>query len=56
MLAWAAIVMLVVFTAIFFGASTLIQKFAAGVDTDIVKNGAKDFKCKGGGETKAILE
>ena len=55
-LAWAAIVMLVVFTAIFFGASTLIQKFAAGVDTDIVKNGAKDFKCKGGGETKAILE
>ena len=51
-LAWAAIVMLVVFTAIFFGASTLIQKFAAGVDGDIA-NGADKFKCLADGNTKA---
>ncbi|WP_410519532.1 TrbC/VirB2 family protein [Candidatus Anaplasma sp. TIGMIC] len=49
-LAWAAIVMLVVFTAIFFGAGKLIQKFAAGVNGDIGK--AEDFKCEGGGNTK----
>ncbi|MFV9839179.1 MAG: TrbC/VirB2 family protein [Aaplasma endosymbiont of Hyalomma asiaticum] len=49
-LAWAAIVMLVVFTAIFFGASTLIVKFAKGVDTDITA-GVDDFKCKADGQT-----
>ena len=53
-LAWAAIVMLVVFTAIFFGASTLIQKFAAGVDTDIAGTDKIDkFKCKPKGATEA---
>ena len=51
-LAWAAIVMLVVFTAIFFGASTLIGKFAAGVDSDLFNSGKEtEFKCKGGGQT-----
>ncbi|PLC08955.1 TrbC/VirB2 family protein, partial [Anaplasma marginale] len=40
-LAWPAIVMLVVFTAIFFGAGKLMAKFAAGVSTE----GAKDFDC-----------
>ncbi|SCV64021.1 TrbC/VIRB2 family protein [Anaplasma phagocytophilum] len=49
-LAWAAIVMLVVFTAIFFGAGKLIQKFAAGVGSDIIGN-ADSFECKGGGKT-----
>ncbi|WP_064670202.1 TrbC/VirB2 family protein, partial [Anaplasma phagocytophilum] len=48
-LAWAAIVMLVVFTAIFFGAGKLIQKFAAGV-TEL--GDVKDFECRGGGNTK----
>ncbi|CEH11094.1 TrbC/VirB2 family protein [Anaplasma phagocytophilum] len=47
-LAWAAIVMLVVFTAIFFGAGKLIQKFAAGV-TDL--GNVDKFECKGGGAT-----
>ncbi|WP_064661237.1 TrbC/VirB2 family protein, partial [Anaplasma phagocytophilum] len=47
-LAWAAIVMLVVFTAIFFGAGKLIQKFAAGV-TDL--GDVNSFECKGGGQT-----
>ncbi|QLL67045.1 type VI secretion protein [Anaplasma phagocytophilum str. Norway variant1] len=47
-LAWAAIVMLVVFTAIFFGAGKLIQKFAAGV-TDL--GDVNSFECKGDGKT-----
>ncbi|ANC34593.1 type VI secretion protein [Anaplasma phagocytophilum str. Norway variant2] len=50
-LAWAAIVMLVVFTAIFFGAGKLIQKFAAGVGSDIIGD-ANSFECRGNGETK----
>ena len=54
-LAWAAIVMLVVFTAIFFGASTLIGKFAAGVDDEIAK-GSDKFKCQGGGKTQALSQ
>ena len=41
-LAWPAIAMLVVFTAIFFGASKLISKFAAGI-TDL---DADKFDCK----------
>ncbi|MCU7611780.1 TrbC/VirB2 family protein [Anaplasma capra] len=41
-LAWPAIVMLVVFTAIFFGAGKLIAKFAGG----IAELGADDFDCK----------
>ncbi|AGR80292.1 type IV secretion system protein VirB2-2 [Anaplasma phagocytophilum] len=49
-LAWAAIVMLVVFTAIFFGAGKLIQKFAAGVGSDIIGK-ADSFECKGNGAT-----
>ncbi|MFV9838699.1 MAG: TrbC/VirB2 family protein [Aaplasma endosymbiont of Hyalomma asiaticum] len=49
-LAWAAIVMLVVFTAIFFGASTLIQKFAENVNTDL--GDASKFKCVGGGASQ----
>ena len=52
-LAWAAIVMLVVFTAIFFGASTLIGKFAAGVNTDIAQDPEK-FHCKAKGATKEV--
>ncbi|MDB1135740.1 TrbC/VirB2 family protein [Candidatus Anaplasma sp. TIGMIC] len=52
-LAWAAIVMLVVFTAIFFGAGKLIQKFAAGIGgngSDGIGD-ASEFECKGGGGT-----
>ncbi|ASI48260.1 MAG: TrbC/VirB2 family protein [Anaplasma ovis] len=41
-LAWPAIVMLVVFTAIFFGAGKLISKFAGG----IAELGADDFDCR----------
>ncbi|MFV9870812.1 MAG: TrbC/VirB2 family protein [Anaplasma ovis] len=41
-LAWPAIAMLVVFTAIFFGASKLISKFAAGI-TELE---ADKFDCK----------
>ncbi|AXW84632.1 hypothetical protein BKM88_00165 [Anaplasma marginale] len=41
-LAWPAIVMLVVFTAIFFGAGKLMAKFAAGVSTE---GDAKSFDC-----------
>ena len=41
-LPWPAIVMLVVFTAIFFGAGKLISKFAGGIDS--VKDGGK-FDC-----------
>ncbi|KJV69489.1 trbC/VIRB2 family protein [Candidatus Neoehrlichia lotoris str. RAC413] len=40
-LAWPAIVMLVVFTAIFFGAAKLINKFAAGIGIE-----AENFECK----------
>ena len=40
-LAWPAIVMLIVFTAIFFGAGKLIAKFAGG----IAELGAEDFDC-----------
>ncbi|WP_041653855.1 TrbC/VirB2 family protein, partial [Anaplasma marginale] len=36
-LAWPAIVMLVVFTAIFFGAGKLMAKFAAGLSGEGVK-------------------
>ena len=39
-LPWPAIVMLVVFTAIFFGAGKLLSKFASGVNA-----GADDFDC-----------
>ncbi|WP_049756250.1 TrbC/VirB2 family protein [Anaplasma centrale] len=46
-LAWPAIVMLVVFTAIFFGAGKLMAKFAAGLgDTGVDAN---KFDCKDGG-------
>ncbi|TZF78175.1 TrbC/VirB2 family protein [Anaplasma marginale] len=41
-LAWPAIVMLVVFTAIFFGAGKLMAKFAAGVSTE---GDASKFDC-----------
>lgn len=41
-LAWPAIAMLVVFTAIFFGASKLIEKFAGG----IAGLEADGFECK----------
>ncbi|WP_236822909.1 TrbC/VirB2 family protein [Anaplasma platys] len=41
-LAWPAIVMLVVFTAIFFGAGKLVAKFASG----IAELGADDFDCR----------
>ncbi|WP_148666502.1 TrbC/VirB2 family protein [Anaplasma ovis] len=44
-LAWPAIVMLVVFTAIFFGAGKLMAKFAAGINGDEAKN----FNCVDGG-------
>ncbi|KJV69492.1 trbC/VIRB2 family protein [Candidatus Neoehrlichia lotoris str. RAC413] len=40
-LAWPAIVMLVVFTAIFFGSAKLINKFAAGLNI-----GAENFECR----------
>ncbi|UTO55719.1 TrbC/VirB2 family protein [Neoehrlichia mikurensis] len=40
-LAWPAIVMLIVFTAIFFGSAKLINKFAAGIGMD-----AEKFECK----------
>ena len=48
-LAWPAIVMLVVFTAIFFGAGKLMAKFAAGLSNEI--GDASTFECKGGGQT-----
>ncbi|MFV9839093.1 MAG: TrbC/VirB2 family protein [Aaplasma endosymbiont of Hyalomma asiaticum] len=41
-LAWPAIAMLIVFTAIFFGASKLIERFAGGI-ADIDADG---FECK----------
>ncbi|UTO55923.1 TrbC/VirB2 family protein [Neoehrlichia mikurensis] len=40
-LAWPAIVMLIVFTAIFFGSAKLISKFAAGIGMN-----AETFECK----------
>ncbi|KAB0453129.1 TrbC/VirB2 family protein [Anaplasma marginale] len=43
-LAWPAIVMLVVFTAIFFGAGKLMAKFAAGLSGEGVKDADK-FDC-----------
>ncbi|WP_223822706.1 TrbC/VirB2 family protein, partial [Anaplasma marginale] len=43
-LAWPAIVMLVVFTAIFFGAGKLMAKFAAGLSDDGIGD-AKSFDC-----------
>ena len=49
-MAWASIVVLVVFTAIFFGAGKLMQKFAAGLNNEFGK--AEEFQCKGKGETK----
>ena len=48
-MAWASIVVLVVFTAIFFGAGKLIQKFAAGLNGEFANAGK--FECKGKGET-----
>ncbi|MFV9893427.1 MAG: TrbC/VirB2 family protein, partial [Anaplasma ovis] len=45
-LAWPAIVMLVVFTAIFFGAGKLMAKFAAGINGDE----ASKFNCVDGGK------
>ena len=42
-LAWPAIAMLIVFTAIFFGASKLIERFAGGI-SDI--EDADGFECK----------
>ena len=55
-MAWASIVVLVVFTAIFFGAGKLMQKFAAGVgfSDGTGSSGtttASSFECKGGGGT-----
>ena len=50
-LAWPAIVMLVVFTAIFFGAGKLMAKFAAGLNDTGVGN-AESFKCVDGGNAK----
>ena len=47
-LAWPAIVMLVVFTAIFFGAGKLMAKFAAGLN-DTGVGSAENFKCVDGG-------
>ncbi|ASI48116.1 virB2a [Anaplasma ovis str. Haibei] len=47
-LAWPAIVMLVVFTAIFFGAGKLMAKFAAGLN-DTGVGSAENFKCEDGG-------
>ncbi|KJZ99170.1 trbC/VIRB2 family protein [Anaplasma phagocytophilum str. CR1007] len=41
-LAWPAIAMLIVFTAIFFGSSKIIGKFAKGVG----ELNANDFDCK----------
>ncbi|QJC27800.1 type IV secretion system protein, VirB2 family [Anaplasma platys] len=46
-MAWASIVVLVVFTAIFFGAGKLMQKFAAGLNGEF--SGANQFECKSGG-------
>ncbi|KAF2282111.1 hypothetical protein GH714_042935 [Hevea brasiliensis] len=46
-LAWPAIVMLVVFTAIFFGAGKLMAKFAAGLN-DTGVGSAENFKCVDG--------
>nr|AAO41092.1 unknown [Anaplasma marginale str. Florida] len=43
-LAWPAIVMLVVFTAIFFGAGKLMAKFAAGLSGEGMENAGK-FDC-----------
>ncbi|PLC08301.1 hypothetical protein DOS86_04985 [Anaplasma marginale] len=43
-LAWPAIVMLVVFTAIFFGAGKLMAKFAAGLSGDGMDK-AENFDC-----------
>ena len=46
-MAWTSIVVLVVFTAIFFGAGKLMQKFAAGLNGEF--SGADKFVCKSGG-------
>ncbi|KAB0451178.1 TrbC/VirB2 family protein, partial [Anaplasma marginale] len=43
-LAWPAIVMLVVFTAIFFGAGKLMAKFAKGLSGDGIGDASK-FDC-----------
>lgn len=43
-LAWPAIVMLVVFTAIFFGASSVIAKFAVGIgNADLASSGCDQY-------------
>ncbi|PLC08678.1 TrbC/VirB2 family protein, partial [Anaplasma marginale] len=44
-LAWPAIVMLVVFTAIFFGAGKLMAKFAAGLGNVGGAGDASKFDC-----------
>ena len=49
---WPAIVMLVVFTGIFFGAGKLMQKFAAGVNSEIAGKDASSWVCKGGSASK----
>ncbi|MGN7678953.1 MAG: TrbC/VirB2 family protein [Anaplasma sp.] len=43
-LAWPAIAMLIVFTAIFFGASKIIAKFAGGI-SDLKNLNADGFEC-----------
>ncbi|MGN7661085.1 MAG: TrbC/VirB2 family protein [Anaplasma sp.] len=43
-LAWPAIAMLIVFTAIFFGASKIIAKFAGGI-SDLKNLNAEGFEC-----------
>ncbi|WP_410521732.1 TrbC/VirB2 family protein [Ehrlichia ruminantium] len=51
-LPWPAIVMLVVFTAIFFGAGKLMHKFASGVNS--VSSGSQQDVCNGGGGAAAV--
>ncbi|WP_037350027.1 TrbC/VirB2 family protein [Anaplasma marginale] len=52
-LAWPAIVMLVVFTAIFFGAGKLMAKFAAGLGDVGGGTKAESFDCSSYKEVKA---
>ncbi|KAB0450362.1 TrbC/VirB2 family protein, partial [Anaplasma marginale] len=51
-LAWPAIVMLVVFTAIFFGAGKLMAKFAAGLGNVGGAGDASKFDCSSYKEVK----
>ncbi|AAV86880.1 ORF X [Anaplasma marginale str. St. Maries] len=52
-LAWPAIVMLVVFTAIFFGAGKLMAKFASGLGDVGGGTKAESFDCSSYKEVKA---